>query len=70
MKWQNMNIVEKNDYKSHIYTCGESTRGYGEYIPIGDFGSIPEFLMTKVRVKRYKCNCVKEITDRKIFTGD
>jgi len=63
------NVVEENDCKSYIYPYGESTRGDGEYLSIGDFGDIPEFLMTKIRVRKYKCRCVEEITDRKIFTG-
>ncbi len=63
------NVVEENECKLYIYPCGESTRGCGKYILIGDFGNIPEFLMTKIRVKRFKCHCVEEITDRKIFTG-
>ncbi len=54
------NVIEENNHKLYVYPRGESTRGNGEYIPLGDFGDIPEFLMTRVRVKRYRCRRVEE----------
>ncbi len=54
------NVIEENNHKLYVHPREKSTRGSGEYIPLGDFGDIPEFLMTKVRVKRCRCRCVEE----------